>query len=194
MAISASTATKPVPEHVKLTVEDFEQFPDDGRRHELIDGEHHVTPAPNTRHQIVLGNLHFALRSAVQKEELGQVFLAPYDVLLSDTDVVEPDLLFLSKERSDLLTEKNLRGAPDLVVEILSEGTRRMDEVVKRKLYERFGVREYWVVDPVVETVKVYRLEDDRYRRAAELSLEAGDRLTTPLLPGLELPLDEVFG
>jgi len=192
--MSASPATKPVPEHVKLTVEDFEQFPDDGRRHELIDGEHHVTPAPSTRHQRILIQLVSHLAPFVRERDLGEVFAAPYDVLLSDTDVVEPDLLFLSKERSDLLTEKNLRGAPDLVVEILSEGTRRMDEVVKRKLYGRFGVREYWVVDPVVETVKVYRLEGDRYERAAELSLEAGDHLTTPLLPGLELGLEEVFG
>jgi Uma2 family endonuclease len=189
----ASTATRPVPEHVKLTVEDFELFPEDGRRHELIDGEHCVTPAPSTRHQIVLGSLHFALWSAVQEQGLGQVFLAPYDVVLSATDVVEPDLLFVSRERLDLLTEKNLRGAPDLVVEVVSESSRRMDEVVKRKLYERFGVREYWVVDPVVETVKVYRLGDDRYERAAELSREDADRLTSPLLPGLDLPLEQLF-
>lgn len=191
--MSASTATRPVPEHVKLTVEDFELFPDDGRRHELIDGEHCVTPAPNTRHQRILIHLISVLDPFVRERGLGEIFAAPYDVILSDTDVVEPDLLFLSRERLDLLTEKNLHGAPDLVVEVVSESSRRMDEVVKRKLYERFGVREYWVVDPVVETVKVYRLRDDRYERAAELSREERDRLTTPLLPGLDLPLEELF-
>lgn len=182
-----------LPEHLKLTVEDFELFPDDGQRHELIDGEHYVTPSPSTRHQAILGNLYFRLRARLQEQGLGTLFLSPYDVILSNTDVVEPDLLFLSKEREDLLTEKNLQGAPDLAIEIVSDSSRRTDEIVKRKLYEHFGVREYWVVDPVVETIKVYRLEGDRYERAAELSLEAGDRLSTPLLPGVEVPLDEVF-
>lgn len=129
----------------------------------------------------------------IEEQDLGSLFLSPFDVILSNTDVVEPDLLFLSKEREELLTEKNLQGAPDLVAEIASESSRRMDEIVKRKLYEHFGVREYWVVDPVLETIKVYRLESDRFVRTAELSLEAGDRLTTPLLPGVEVPLDEIF-
>lgn len=107
-------------------------------------------------------------------------------MVLSDLDVVEPDLLFVSSGRSSIITEKNVQGPPDLVVEILSETTRKTDEVIKRKLYEGHGVSEYWVVDPELETIKVYRMKDQGYLRAAELSL-------APLLPGLQISLTEIF-
>jgi Uma2 family endonuclease len=178
---------------LKLTYEDYEHFPDDGKRHELIDGNHFVTPAPTRKHQYLVGRLNAWLFTFVDERRLGHVYSAPFDVVLSDADVVQPDLLFVSNERTKLLTEKNLQGAPDLVVEISSESTRRTDETAKRKLYERFGVREYWVVDPVLETVKVYRRTGGGFARASELSAKAADRLETPLLPGLELPLAELF-
>src|SRR2546425_684946 len=178
---------------IKLTYEDYLHFPDDGKRHELIDGEHYVTPSPKTKHQQVSANLVFLLHQHVRATRAGQVFAARLDVLLSETDVVEPDLLFVSGARSAIITEANIQGAPDLVVEILSESTRKTDEIIKRKLYERFGVTEYWVVDPELETVKVYQLSDRRYVRAAELSTEAGDTLSTPLLPELRIPLAEIF-
>jgi len=178
---------------LKLTYEDYEHFPDDGKRHELIDGDHYVTPAPTRKHQYLAGRLNARLFTFVDERRLGQVYSAPFDVVLSAVDVVQPDLLFVSNERTQLLTDKNLRGAPDLVVEIGSESTRRTDETTKRKLYERFGVREYWVVDPVLETVKVYRQGDAGFVRTAELSAEAADSLETPLLPGLSLPLVEIF-
>lgn len=181
------------PRPVKFTYEDYVLFPDDGKRHELIDGDHYVTPAPNTRHQTVVVSLTRILSTHARAHRLGRVFTAPYDVLLSDVDVVEPDLLFVSSSRSSLVTEKHLRGAPDLAIEILSESSRKTDEVVKRKLYERFGVREYWVVDPVVETVKVYVLEGVSLSPPRQLSKEAGDTLSTPLLPGLVVALAEVF-
>lgn len=106
---------------------------------------------------------------------------------------MQPDLLFVSASRASIISEKNIRGAPDLIIEIISETTRKTDEVIKRKLYERHRVAEYWIADPELETVKVYRLSNQKYVRAAELSLEAGDSLTTPLLPGLELRLAEIF-
>lgn len=178
---------------VKFTYEDFQLFPDDGKRHEIIDGEHYVTPSPITKHQRVLGNLYRLLSTFLHDRRLGSVFIAPLDVVFSDLDVVEPDLLFVSKERSEIITEKNIRGAPDLLVEILSEGTRKTDEIVKRKLYERFGVREYWIVDPLLDSVKVYRLVENVYERVAELTAEKAETLATPLLPGLTIPLPEVF-
>ena len=107
--------------------------------------------------------------------------------------MVQPDVLFISKERTSIITEKNVQGAPDLLVEILSEGNRRHDEVVKRKLYESFGVQEYWVVDPVLEIVKMYRLEEDAYSGAHELSAEREDVLSSPLLTGFELALTALF-
>jgi Uma2 family endonuclease len=113
--------------------------------------------------------------------------------MFSDEDVVQPDVLFVSSAKAGIVTEDNIKGAPDLVVEIVSDATRKKDEVTKRKLYERFGVTEYWIVDPELETVKVFRLSGQQYVRAAELSTEAHDTLTTPLLPEFNLPLSDLF-
>jgi Uma2 family endonuclease len=179
---------------VKLTYADFVHFPDDGKRHELIDGEHYVTPSPNTRHQLTLGNLHLMIGTWLQDHPVGQVFLAPYDVVFTPFDVVEPDLLYLSNERAArVITELHARGVPELVVEIASKRTRRRDETVKRRLYERVGVSEYWVVDPEIRGVRVYRRTEGGFARAIELSKEASDVLTTPLLAGLEIPPVRLF-
>ncbi|HEX5475152.1 MAG TPA: Uma2 family endonuclease [Vicinamibacterales bacterium] len=179
---------------VKLTYEDFLQFPDDGKRHELIDGEHFVTPAPNTRHQETVGRLHLAIGNWLQTHKTGRVFLAPFDVVFSNFDIVEPDLLYMSNERAaDILTSQHARGTPELVIEIGSPGTRKRDETIKRLLYERSGVAEYWVVDPVVDVVRVYKAVDGRFGRPMELSAGAGDVLTTSLLRGLEIPLAPLF-
>lgn len=179
---------------VRLTYDDFVLFPDDGQRHELIDGEHYVTPSPNRKHQKVSGSLYLLIAGWLERHPIGQIYYAPFDVVLSRFDVVEPDLLYVSNERADeVLTAANVQGAPDLVIEIGSPGTRTRDETIKRRLYERAGVAEYWVVDPELDAVRVYRREADRFGRALELSAEAGDVLTTPLLPGLELPLARVF-
>jgi Uma2 family endonuclease len=186
---------------VKFTYEDYLLFPEDGLRHEIIDGEHEVTPSPLTRHQRIVANLFRILDPFIRERKLGEVFLSPFDVILSNLDIVVPDLLFVSGERSAIVTEKNLQGAPELIVdapelivEVLSEGTRKGDEVTKRKLYERFGVQEYWIADPVLESIKVYRQSGKGFERVAELSVEAGETLTSPLFPGLTIPLDAVFG
>lgn len=177
----------------KLTYEDFLQLPDDGLRHEILDGEHFVSAAPNVRHQVVLVNLLMALHAFVKPRQLGRVFVAPLDVLLSPHDVVEPDLLFVRAERSGLITTANVQGAPDLLIEVLSPAGRKRDEVIKRDRYEQTGVAEYWLVDPEAETVKVFRREGERYGRPQLLTLRDGDVLTTPLLPELVIPLATVF-
>lgn len=185
---------RPPASDVKLTYDDFVHFPEDGQRHELIDGEHVVTPSPNAKHQTIVINLAVLLGSHLRQHGGGRLFTAPFDVVFSDVDVVEPDLLFVSKAREhDVLTAAHVRGAPDLVVEIGSPSTRRRDETTKRRLYERFGVVDYWVVDPELDEIKVYRQVDGRYARAAELSLERGDVLTSPVFPGLGLALADVF-
>jgi len=176
----------------KLTYDDYLLFPDDGRRHELIDGQHYVTLAPSLRHQEISKRLFRVLDGHLQVHSLGQVFYAPVDVVPTDVDVVEPDLLYVSNERAGILRDP-VRGAPDLVIEIVSPGSRRTDEVVKRKLYERVGVREYWIVDPELEAVKVYRRDDERFTRAGDSSREEGHTLSTPLLPGLSIALDDLF-
>ena len=132
--------------------------------------------------------------SHLQGHPVGRVFTAPFDVVFSRFDVVEPDLLFISKARYEaVLTKANVQGSPDLVVEIGSPGTRRRDETLKQRLYERCGVSEYWVIDPELDVIKVYRLVEGRYSRVNELALENGDVLTTPLLPGLDLQLAAIF-
>jgi Uma2 family endonuclease len=179
---------------VKLTYDDFVQFPDDGLRHELIDGEHYVTPSPNTKHQTVSINLTVLIGSWLEHHPIGRLFHAPFDVVFSHYDVVEPDLLYMSNARAaDALTPKHMRGVPELVVEIGSPGTRKRDETIKRRLYERTGVTEYWIVDPDADTIRVYRREGDAFSQVSVLSAERGDVLTTSLLPNLEIPLARVF-
>jgi Uma2 family endonuclease len=179
---------------VKLTYDDFVLFPDDGKRHELIDGEHYVTPSPNTKHQRISANLHLLMGNWQEQHPVGQVFYAPYDVVFSEFDVVEPDLLYLSNERAaQVITAQHARGVPELVVEIASPATRKRDETIKRRLYERAGVSEYWVVDPEIDVIRVYRREHDRFSRPTELSRDADDILKTPLLPGIGLPLARIF-
>jgi Uma2 family endonuclease len=192
--MSGSDRVNPANPGVKLTYDDFVLFPDDGRRHELIDGEHFVTPSPNTRHQRISGNLYFVIRSWLEEHPVGQVFYALLDVIFSNFDVVEPDLLYMSNERAaQIAMGQHVNGVPELVIEIASQGTRKRDETIKRRLYERFGVTEYWVIDPDLDVVRVYRRSGDRFDRPIELSREAIDVLTTPLLSQLELPLALIF-
>lgn len=181
--------------HTRLTYDDFLLFPDDGRRHELIDGEHYVTSSPNTRHQRLVLRLSIALAAYVERHPAsGELFIAPFDVVFGHYDVVEPDLLFIAADQQDIVTDKHVRGAPALVVEILSPGTRRVDEKIKHRLFERAGVREYWLVDPELDLVKVFRrAADGAFPRVAELSADAREALTTPLLPEFMLPLDVFF-
>src|SRR6185295_12592023 len=139
--MSGSDRVEPAGPGLKLTYDDFVLFPDDGKRHELIDGEHYVTPSPNTRHQTIVGTLHGLIWSWLEAHPIGRLFTAPFDVVFSNFDVVEPDVLYLSNERAaQVLTPLHARGVPELVVEITSKGTRKRDETIKRQLYERVGV------------------------------------------------------
>jgi Uma2 family endonuclease len=176
-----------------LSYADYALIPDDGRRHEVLDGEHVMSPAPRTRHQRLVGDLFYALRRHVRRNGLGEVFVAPFDVLLSAHDIVQPDLLFVADHRLGIVDEDNCKGAPDLVVEVLSPATRRRDLVDKRLLYDRAGVAEYWAVDPEAETVQVFRQGADGLTRVAERAAAHGAALTTDLLPGLALPLSDLF-
>ena len=176
-----------------LTYEDYVLFPDDGKRHEIIEGDHYVTPAPRTKHQRISANLTTAMVSFAKQRNLGLVLTAPCDVVLSDENVIQPDILFVSTARAAIVTEDNIQGAPDLMVEIISESSRKKDEVTKRKLYERYGVQEYWIVDPELETVKIFKLEQQAYGRAIEVSKEDNDVLTTELLPDFSFAVTEIF-
>ena len=177
----------------KLTYDDYARIPDDGKRHEIIDGELYVTPSPFRPHQGLSIELGSRLHLFVKSHRLGRVYPAAFDVILSKHDIVQPDLMFISNERAGIVTERNVQGAPDLVIEILSESTRRFDEGIKLHLYECSGVLEYWMFNTSRKITRVYRQTPEGFRLVAELSAEAGDVLTTPLLPGLEIPLSEIF-
>ena len=175
---------------VKRTYEDYRRTPDD-RRYELLDGELVMVPAPNRKHQRILGTLYAELRRFTQEHGVGEVFVAPFDVVLSDTDVVQPDVLFLSRAREHRSTEENVRGAPDLVIEILSPSTADRDLGYKHELYGRHGVLEYRIVDPVAETVAVQRQQDGRLEPAGTFG--RGESLATPLLEGWTLEVNDIF-
>lgn len=185
-----STSARP---DSRLTYDDFLLFPDDGQRHELMDGEHYVTPTPVLRHQRLLGRLYLSMAEYVRAHPAsGEALLSPFDIVFSKWDVVEPDLMFIAGDQPHILTEKNIVGAPALVVEIFSPSTRRRDQRIKRQLFERNGVREYWMVDPDHNTVTIDRLDDTgKFTRSAELGIDGA--LTTPLLPGWILPLAQLF-
>lgn len=176
-----------------LTYEDYLDLPDDGRRYELVEGDLFVTAAPFVRHQSDSGNLYLLLAPFVRKHRLGQVLYAPTDVKFSATTVVQPDLFFVAAEHRSRILDAYVEGPPDLVVEILSEKSRRYDERTKKQLYEKFGVREYWILDSDLEKVKVYRQGLKGYGAAVELAAENGDQLTSPLFPGLAIEVAEIF-
>ncbi len=177
----------------KLTYEDYLLFPEDGKRHEILDGEHYVMPAPSFEHQGISFKLCLKIGNFVLEHRRGFVRYAPLDVLLSEHDVVQPDLLFISNERAGIVKGANVQGAPDLVVEILSSSSRQRDEILKPHLYERSGVLEYWLVDPQAQSVKVFRYSGARLLGQQEFSAAQGDVLTTPLLAGLEILVGEIF-
>lgn len=171
---------------IRLTYEDYLAIPDDGRRHEIIDGEHYVSPSPTFQHQLIVAELITRLKNHVDPRKLGWVVGSPCDVL-SEHTVVQPDVLFVSKGRASIISGI-IKGAPDLVVEVLSSSNRDYDERVKYQQYEMSGVLEYWIVDPEAESVKVFRRADSRFA-----PVTVTDVITTPLLPGFELRIADLF-
>ncbi len=154
-----------------------------------------MTPAPTVTHQTLLGRLFAAIFNFLATSPIGTVLFAPTDVVLSEITVVQPDLLFVAREHHDRIAEDGVHGPPDLVIEILSIGSRHRDEVIKPRLYAQHGIPEYWIVDPFCEAVSVYLLEGDRYRKVAEISAADGDLLlTSSPLPGLSIDLAGLFG
>jgi Uma2 family endonuclease len=149
---------------VVLTYKDYEALPNDGRRYEIHEGELSVTPAPGTRHQRILGRLHHLLGRHVEAGGLGEVLLSPVDCILSDSTIVQPDLVYLDPTRAHLVSARGIEGPPTLVVEILSPSTTNIDRSTKHQLYRRFEVPYYWIVDPEGRTVEAYGLAEGQYQ------------------------------
>ena len=175
---------------VRFNYQDYLQLPED-KRYEILDGELYVVPAPNTRHQRISKRILLALIRQAEEKGLGEIFHAPFDVVFSEENIAQPDILFVCKERLSILTEANLPAAPDLAIEILSPGTRKKDLAVKRKIYARFGVREYWIVDPEVNAVEVLTWNESGYVTAG--IYRQTESLVSPLLPELDLTLAQIF-
>lgn len=180
------TAVK-IPEPLKLTYEDYLLLPED-RRYEIIDGEPFMTPSPKTFHQRIILRLAELINDFVKKGNLGEVFIAPYDVVLSKHDIVQPDIIFVSKERSNIITELNIQGSPDMVIEILSPSTKERDLVLKRKLYAAFGIKEYWIVDPENEKITLLTLGKEGY-----VAQKATGIIKSLLLKGLKIDIAKFF-
>ena len=179
-------------QQARLTVRDYFDIPeDDENRYELIDGELYMAPGASWRHQRNKGKLYSALERFVYANGLGEVIDAPFDVYLSNEDVFQPDIAFISNERMDIIHPDGVHGAPDLVIEVLSPGTERRDRILKRERYERFDVREYWQAEPIAKTITVLRLRDGAFEQVGVFT--EGMAVETPLLPGLRVDVSEVF-
>ena len=183
-----TTRTRPWP-----TYQDYLDIPGDDR-YELINGEFILVSAPNMPHQSASMGFIFSLGNFVESENLGRVFHAPTEVILTDPEginIVQPDIIFVSRARESIITRANIQGAPDLLVEILSPSTGRRDRTTKRDLYARHGVKEYWLADPDAHTVTVMLLKDDKYEVVGNYGIE--DTLTSPTLEGFSVSLDRIF-
>lgn len=173
----------------KLTYADYAKIPADAFRHEIVEGEEFMTPAPNPDHQTAVLNVGGMLRNHAHVAGLGRVFVAPTDVVLSDHDVVQPDVLFIARDRIGIIGPKNIQGAPDLVVEVTSPSTSSFDRGAKRDLHLRTGVREYWIVDLAARTIELHEFGSPRRVRV----YKEGQSFESTLLPGLTVRVDDVF-
>jgi Uma2 family endonuclease len=170
---------------VVLTYQDYAALPNDGKRYEILDGELNVSPAPGRRHQAVLLRFAVALHAHVTARGLGEVYNAPFDVILAETTIVQPDLIFVANDRLAMFSERGAEGAPTLAIEVLSPSTIRTDRTTKLQLYARYGLPYFWIVDPERRLIEVYRLAGDVYDGPQTFG---GDDLTDlPPLDGLRL-------
>ena len=175
----------------KYTYQDYLDLPEDGKRYEVINGELIMVAAPSTFHQSVLINLVNDLKNFLNREKVGKVFCAPIDVKLSDRNVVQPDIIFVSQNNSNIITENNVEGTPDLIIEILSPGTAYHDLIEKKEIYERFDVKEYWIVDPKKQRIEIYQNINQRFELNQRIELEG--TVESLVIKGFKISLESIF-
>jgi Uma2 family endonuclease len=173
-----------------LTVEDYRATPE-GTRYQLIEGDLHMAPAPNLYHQDIVGRFYNLISNFLVQAALGRVFIAPCDVYLSEHDVVQPDVLFVANVNLGILKEDGIHGAPDLVIEVVSPATAQLDKKSKRRIYARAGVKELWLVDPLLLQIQLYDFARDTAKPVR--LIEEDETLASPLLPGLTIAAAEIF-
>ena len=178
-------------QQVRLTYRDYLDLPESADRCELIDGEYYIMSGPSEDHQDAVGNIYSELRFFVRRNRLGKVLISPFDVILSPHDVFQPDVMFVSNERLHLRTGDDIRGAPDLVVEVLSPSTAHHDRVVKRERYAMFGVQEYWIVDTASMSVEVMVAQDGIFENAR--MYREGQTMRSPLLSCFQMDVSSIF-
>ncbi|MBI5207515.1 MAG: Uma2 family endonuclease [Candidatus Firestonebacteria bacterium] len=181
--------TTTLTEKRKFTYEDYLKTPED-KRYELIEGELIMTPSPIIYHQRISKKIYYELEKFIREKRIGEIFYAPCDVHLDNGNVFQPDILFVSKNRLNIIGEKNIQGAPDLIIEILSEATAYMDFGKKKRLYARFGVKEYWIADPQEKVIEIYSLKDNMFILINTFSEK--DILKSSFL-GIEIKLSDIF-
>lgn len=181
---------QPLRKKVRFNYHDYQQLPGD-KRYQIIDGDLLMTPAPLTIHQDIVRNLTVLLSAYLSQKKLGKLLISPVDVILSDEDIVQPDLVFISEKRLNIVTAQNIQGPPDLVIEILSPSSKKMDREIKLKLYEKHGVYEYWIVDPDAQSIEVFNLTDDGLKLLR--AYPKGTHLSSPLFPDIKLSVEKVF-
>ncbi|MHC4088993.1 MAG: Uma2 family endonuclease [Planctomycetota bacterium] len=182
---------KLTPERIRLNYQDYCALPADGKRYEILDGELHVSPSPKTEHQRAVLNLGSMLSRFVDARDLGEVFVAPFDVLLTETDIVQPDIIFVARENSSIITPDNIRGVPNLLVEVLSQAHPELDTRDKRQVYARCGVPFYWLADPWHKTLTELQLLEQNY--ATVTQCRAGDTFTPQLFADLTMDADGLW-
>ncbi len=176
---------------VKYTYRDLLTTPDDGNRYEIFQGELVRTPSPNDARQTAHSNLFGMLWSYVKQHSLGKLYSVPFDVYFDEGAVVEPDILFVSKNRLQIIDEKKVNGPPDLVIEIISDSTESRNRSFKFTLYAREGVKEYWIVDPSKKTVEIYLLNPEGFSLAGKFG--GREQIRSRILEGLDFPVNSVF-
>ena len=172
----------------KWTYKEYAEIPEDLLRHEIINGEHFVNPSPSTQHQYVSKRLQYQIYTKIELAGLGVMFDAPMDVQLSEFDIVQPDLVVILNENVKKITPTKIKVAPHLVVEILSPSTSGNDQTIKKDLYERFGVAEYWIVDPFEQHVDQWILTDGKYAIAPK-----ADIIRLTFVENVEIDMDTVW-
>ena len=179
---------------IKFNYQDYLQLPED-KRYEIIDGELFMVPSPNEAHQHILAYISNCVFNYVRENKLGCVYCAPFDVLFSEEDIVQPDIVFVSNENKKIITKDNIKGTPDLLIEILSPGTSKRDLGIKKKLYAKNGVREYWIVDPAQETIEVLNLKEGEFLGKSYNTGVAGQtsRLSSLVIQGFDIDIKEIF-
>ncbi|MFH1562195.1 MAG: Uma2 family endonuclease [Nitrospirota bacterium] len=190
--LTAERLLEPIPDEVKITYQDYNLLRDIDKRYEVIGGRLSMVPAPIPHHQQISRKLERILEDFVIDNDLGEVFDAPCDVVFSKTDVVQPDIFFISKHRLYIINKTNIKGAPDLIIEILSPISTGRDKVIKKKLYADHKVKEYWVVDPRGKTVQIYSLVGALYEISGSYK-EPDEIVKSELLKGLSFTLKEIF-